>query len=66
MSHLTIKTPTGTLALPSDFSLDIEEQNPMFNEKDMYSLPVQIPKEGNLHLLKNMLARKSPLRPISP
>lgn len=65
MSHLTIKTPTGTLALPSDFSLDIEEQNPMFNEKDMYSLPVQIPKEGNLHLLKNMFARKSPLRPIS-
>lgn len=37
----------------------------MFNEKDMYSLPVQIPKEGNLHLLKNMFARKSPLRPIS-
>jgi hypothetical protein len=65
MSHLTIKTPTGTLALPSDFSLDIEEQNPMFNEKDMFSLPVQIPKEGNLHLLKNMFARKSPLRPIS-
>lgn len=65
MSHLTIKTPTGTLALPPDFSLDIEEQNPMFNEKDMFSLPVQIPKEGNLHLLKNMFARKSPLRPIS-
>lgn len=37
----------------------------MFNEKDMFSLPVQIPKEGNLHLLKNMFARKSPLRPIS-
>lgn len=65
MSHLVIKTPTGTLALPPDFSLDIEEQNPMFNEKDMYSLPVQIPKEGNLHLLKNMFSRKSPLRPIS-
>lgn len=65
MSHLTIKTPTGSLSLPPDFSLDIEEQNPMFNEKDMYSLPVQIPKEGNLHLLKNMFARKSPLRPIS-
>ena len=65
MSHLTIKTPTGTLCLPPDFSLDIEEQNPMFNEKDMFSLPVQIPKEGNLHLLKNMFARKSPLRPIS-
>jgi len=65
MSYLTIKTPTGTLVLPPDFSLDIEEQNPMFNEKDMFSLPVQIPKEGNLHLLKNMFARKSPLRPIS-
>ena len=65
MSHLCIKTPTGSLALPPDFSLDIEEQNPMFNEKDMFSLPVQIPKEGNLHLLKNMFARKSPLRPIS-
>lgn len=65
MSHLTIKTPTGTLCLPPDFSLDIEEQNPMFNEKDMFSLPVQIPKEGNLHLLKNMFARQSPLRPIS-
>ena len=37
----------------------------MFNEKDMFSLPVQIPKEGNLHLLKNMFARQSPLRPIS-
>lgn len=65
MSHISISTPSGTLSLPADFSLDIEEQNPMFNDTDIYSLPVQIPKSGNLHLLKNMFARQSPLRPIS-
>jgi hypothetical protein len=37
----------------------------MFNDTDIFSLPVQIPKAGNLHLLKNMFARQSPLRPIS-
>ncbi len=37
----------------------------MFNDTDIFSLPVQIPKAGNLHLLKNMFVRQSPLRPIS-
>lgn len=53
-SHLRIQLDGKDLALPADFSIDIEEQNPLFNETEMFSYPVSIPLEGNRSVLKNM------------
>lgn len=53
-SHLSIKASGQFLALPEDFSIDIEESNPLFNDNEMYTFPVAIPLDGNRHLVKNM------------
>ena len=42
------------LTLPPDFSIDIDDQNPLFNENEMFSYPVQMPMEGNRFLLGNI------------
>ncbi len=42
------------LNLPEDFSIDIDDQNPLFNDNEMFSYPVQMPMEGNRFLLGNM------------
>lgn len=42
------------LVLPDDFSIDIDDQNPMFNDNEMFSYPVQMPMEGNRFLLGNI------------
>lgn len=57
-SHLSIKCvrdgKSYPLTLPEDFSIDIDDQNPMFNDNEMFSYPVQMPLEGNRFLLGNI------------
>lgn len=53
------------LVLPEDFSLDFSLKNPMFNDTESYSYPVQIPFEGNRHILSNLDSPNSTVRPVS-
>lgn len=53
-SHIRIQLDGKDLVLPSDFSMDIEEQNPLFNDVEMFSYPVSIPLEGNRSVIKNV------------
>ena len=53
-SHLTILINDKPVALPDDFSIDIEDQNPVFNDTEMFSYPFSIPLDGNRWLVKNI------------
>lgn len=53
-SHISITVDGKTLTLPDDFSIDIDDQNPIFNETEMFSYPVQMPIDGNRFLLGNI------------
>ena len=53
-SHLTIEGPDGNLAINPDTQLPITDKNPMFNDVEMFSHPIQLPFDLNRHLLKNM------------
>lgn len=64
-SHLDIKVERQSLTLPKDFSIDVTEENPLFNDNGMYSTPVQVPMEGNRHVFKNVDDSNSDLRPVS-
>lgn len=64
-SHLTILANDAPLALPDDFSIDIDFQNPLFNEVEMSSYPVQIPVTGNRRLLQNIEVPDSDMRVVS-
>lgn len=63
-SHLAIEANGKPLVLPEDFSIDIDFQNPMFNETEMFSYPVQIPTIGNRRLLKNIEDVNSDMRSV--
>lgn len=52
-SHLSILINDKPVALPDDFSIDIEDQNPVFNDTEMFSYPFSIPLDGNRWLVKN-------------
>lgn len=52
------------LALDSDFSISLELKNPIFNENEMFSLPVALPIEPNRHVLKNIDDLSSCIRPV--
>lgn len=53
------------LNLPDDFSIDIDDQNPLFNDNEMFSYPVQMPMEGNRFLLGNIDDPANIDRPVS-
>lgn len=53
-SHLTILINDKPVAIPDDFSIDIEDQNPVFNDTEMFSYPFSIPLDGNRWLVKNI------------
>lgn len=63
-SHLQIKISGHELALRPDQTLDIEDQNPLFNDVEMYSYPFEMPFDGNRVLLANVDDPNSDLRPI--
>ena len=52
-------------ALQENASISIELQNPLFNDTEMFSYPVELPIEGNRDLLKNVDDPDSDIRPIS-
>jgi hypothetical protein len=53
------------LELPDDFSIDIDDQNPLFNDIEMFSYPVRMPLNGNRFILGNMDDPASMARPVS-
>ena len=61
-SHIAIEGPTGTLALSPSTDLTITDKNPMFNDVEMFSQPIQLPLDLNRHLVKNVDDVNSSLR----
>lgn len=64
-SKLVILANQKPLALTNDFSISLELSNPLFNDNEMFSYPVDVPLEGNRHILKNIDSSDSDLRPVS-
>ena len=64
-SKLTILADGKPLALNEDASISIELSNPLFNDVEMFSYPVELPLEGNRHFLKNVEDVSSDIRPVS-
>lgn len=64
-SKLTILADGKPLALKEDASISIELKNPLFNDTEMFSYPVELPIEGNRHFLKNVDDVSSDIRPVS-
>ena len=64
-SKLTILADGKPLALNDDASISIELKNPLFNDNEMFSYPVELPVEGNRHFLKNVDDVSSDIRPVS-
>lgn len=54
-SKLTILADGKPLALKEDASISIELSNPLFNDTEMFSYPVELPIEGNRHFLKTWM-----------
>lgn len=64
-SKLTILANGKPLALKEDATISIELKNPLFNDTEMFSYPVELPIEGNRHVLKNVDDVSSDIRPVS-
>lgn len=64
-SKLTILADGKPLALKEDASISIELSNPLFNDTEMFSYPVELPIEGNRHFLKNVDDVSSDIRAVS-
>lgn len=64
-SKLTILADGKPLALKENASISIELKNPLFNDNEMFSYPVELPVEGNRHFLKNVDDVSSDIRPVS-
>lgn len=64
-SKLTILADGKPLALKEGASISIELKNPLFNDNEMFSYPVELPIEGNRHFLKNVDDVSSDIRPVS-
>lgn len=64
-SHLTILIKDKPMALPDDFSIDIEDKNPVFNDTEMFSYPFSIPLEGNRWLVKNIDDIRAAVRAVN-
>lgn len=67
MSHskLTIIANNRPRTLNEDEQISVEFSNPLFNDTEMFSYPIQLPLEGNHDLLKNVDDINSDIRPIS-
>ena len=53
-SHLAILVNGEPIELSDDFSIDVEDSNPIFNDTEMFSYPFTIPLDGNRRLVKNI------------
>ena len=61
-SHITIESEGKPITLNPDTSIDFTEQNPLFNETETFSVPIEAPFEQNRFLLKNYDDVNSALR----
>ena len=52
--HLALKIRGKYANLPEDFSIDIEDVNPIFNDYESYSFDAPLPIESNRHILKDI------------
>lgn len=64
-SKLAILADGKPMTLPDDFSISIDFQNPLFNDTEMFSYPIELPIDGNRHFLKNVDDVNSDLRPVT-
>jgi len=64
-SHLTILIDDKPAAQSSDFSIDIEDSNPVFNDTEMFSYPFTLPLDGNRWLLKNIEDPRASIRAVN-
>lgn len=64
-SHITIRAKGKDRVLSDDLSLSVEFQNPMWNDTEMFSYPVDLPFDGNRDMLKNVDDAQSDVRPIT-
>lgn len=53
-SKIAIEGPNGSFALNPGTDLTITDKNPMFNDVEMFSQPIQLSFELNRHLFRNM------------
>lgn len=61
-SHIDFEVSGQSLTIPGDQSVDFEEQNPMFNDIETMSYPIQVPFDYNRGVFKNLDDRDSSLR----
>lgn len=61
-SFFDIEIGGKSMAIPQNQSLDIEERNPLFNDVEMMSFPLQLPFDYNRGVFKNLDACDSDLR----
>lgn len=64
-SKITILADDKPLTLAQDFSISLEMKNPLFNDDEMFSYPIELPVEGNRHVLKNIDHVDASMRAVS-
>lgn len=52
--HLALKIRGEYAVLPEDFSIDVEDVNPIFNDYESYTFDASLPIEGNRHIVKDI------------
>lgn len=62
--HLALKARGKYANLPEEFSIDIEDVNPIFNDYESFSFDAPLPIETNRHILKDIDNIKSDKRLI--
>ena len=53
-NHLSIKIRGEYADLPEDFSIDVEDVNPLFNDYESYTFDAELPIESNKHIFKDI------------
>lgn len=62
--HLSIKIKDKFAVLPEDFSIDVEDVNPIFNDYETFSFDASLPIEPNRHILSNIDSVRSDKRMV--
>lgn len=62
--HLSIKVNDKYAVLPEDFSIDVEDVNPIFNDYESFSFDASLPIEPNRHILSDIDSVRSDKRMV--
>lgn len=52
--HLALKIRGQYATLPEDFSIDVEDVNPIFNDYESYTFDASLPIDGNRNIVKDI------------